>query len=359
MSRLLSTRTGTIISRNNNHNKTASAAASLFVQQQQMRSMSSVCFRMGNNRNSGAVTKMTTNLQPFTAISVSSSFQQPHVRYLSSVIYQPSPPAEITQEMAVGILETTQFFIRHGISHQRLKKIAATPTAPESSSSSLTNTDSGGAKTILQKWQEMMEIFLTTQVHVISGLGYPSNEQGLTQYAKDLLKCIESLHGDETMQQLLQEIRRDTWREIVSLAFDLNPDHIPTLSLVDARNLMHKVASRMIEPDVLLEIQQRVSILSDPDAEMEIAKRHAVLQDIIVNRVYLGGKPHSIVDDFNQLFDTNNRSPSPDKGYATMQCSMSDFEGDPLIAQYANSAMMKIWAAAGLDLDAITNQNNN
>ena len=43
---------------------------------------------------------------------------------------------------------------------------------------------------------------------------------------------------------------------------------------------------------------------------------------------------------------------SGDKGYAGLQCAMSDHEGDPLINQYAGASMQKIWEAAGLPMSA-------
>ena len=80
---------------------------------------------------------------------------------------------------------------------------------------------------------------------------------------------------------------------------------------------------------------------------MEVALKHKVLQDIIVNSVYLGGNP-SIVEEAG--FGNGPEA------YAKVQCAMSDHEGDPLIAQYATSAMIKIWQAAGLDISSIQPQ---
>jgi hypothetical protein len=84
-------------------------------------------------------------------------------------------------------------------------------------------------------------------------------------------------------------------------------------------------------------------VTTDPDPEMELAKKHQVLQDVIVNHVYLG-EP-SVTEQFGF-----GKGP---QAYAKLQCAMSDHEGDPLIGQYASSAMMKIFSAAGLDLSSI------
>jgi len=77
---------------------------------------------------------------------------------------------------------------------------------------------------------------------------------------------------------------------------------------------------------------------------MELAKKHQILQNVIVNTVYLGGS-HSLVEEAG--------FGSGAQGYANLQCAMSDHEGDPLIAQYASAAMMKIWGAAGLDISSV------
>lgn len=239
--------------------------------------------------------------------------------------FEPKPPSPLTVDMAEGIASATQFYVRHGVAHQRLTKISQDDEMPA-----------------VIKWQKMMEVFLTTQVHVIVGLGYGANEQGLGQYAKDLAGVIES--ADDTMRELFSDVRRDTWRDLVSTCFKIDKDDIPTLSIVDARNLMHKVSSKMIEPDTLLEIQTLTAKIEDSDPEVEVAKKHQLLQHVIVNRVYLGGNP-SLVEEAG--FGNGAQA------YAKMQCAMSDHEGDPLIAQYASAAMMRIWEAAGLDISSI------
>jgi hypothetical protein len=228
--------------------------------------------------------------------------------------------------MADGIQDATQFYVRHGISNQRLRAMAKDDDMP-----------------VVMKWQKMMEVFLTTQVHVIAGLGYSADEQGLTQFAQDLALCIQNT--DDTMRALISETRRDTWRELVATCFDLDVSEIPSLEIVEARDLMHKVSSRMIEPLVLQEIQNACAKIENSDPEQEVALKHQVLQNVIVNEVYLGGNP--------SLVESSGFGPGA-RGYAKLQCAMSDHEGDPLIAEYATAAMIKIWSAAGLDISSVT-----
>lgn len=63
------------------------------------------------------------------------------------------------------------------------------------------------------------------------------------------------------------------------------------------------------------------------------------LQHVIVHHVYLSGNP-SLVEEAG--FGAG------EKGYASLQCAMSEYEGDPLINQYAAAGMAKVWEAAGL-----------
>jgi hypothetical protein len=239
--------------------------------------------------------------------------------------FKPRPPQSLSSDMAEGIVDATHFYIRHGISGQRLK-ILADLDLP-----------------VVVKWQKMMEIYLTTQVHVTAGLGYSPDDEGLNLYARHLAVCIQT--SDSTMKELFTEVRRDTWREVVGTTFHLDAKDIPVLSIVDARNLMHKISSKMIEPDLLVEIQQRTAKITGPDPNIVLQEKHKILQDILVSQVYLGGAP-SLVEQVG--FGTGAQA------YAKLQCAMTDHEGDPLIAEYASSAMMKVLRASGIDVNNIS-----
>jgi hypothetical protein len=73
-----------------------------------------------------------------------------------------------------------------------------------------------------------------------------------------------------------------------------------------------------------------------------MSMKHQIIQDVVVNKVYLGGSPRSLVEELGF-----GKGPT---GYAYMQYVMAYHENDPLCVQYTTSAMIKIWQAAGLDL---------
>lgn len=236
--------------------------------------------------------------------------------------FKPKAPDALTTEMAEGIVETTKFYCLHGISKQRFHTLAKEDVS------------------IQRRWAKMMEIYLQTQAHVIAGLGYKPNEEGLQMYAMHLQVFISKT--DVTMRELFMDVRRETWHDIVATTFQLDSSDIPILSIVDARNVMHKVTSKMIEPDTLLAIQHRTAKIQNESKEIEMADRHAALQEVLIDRVYMSGNP-SLLEE--EGFGTGV------EGYAKMQCALTDHEGDPLITQYSSSALVKILDAAGIDFN--------
>jgi hypothetical protein len=239
--------------------------------------------------------------------------------------FKPKAPDALTSEIAEGILDLTQFYCRFGISGQQFRHLASIPNLA-----------------VIDRWQQMMEIYVTTQMHVIAGIGYEANAEGLNAYAQNLSEVIKNT--DETMKELFSELRRDTWREIVGTVFLINPKDIPVIKIEEARELMHKVSNKMVDPDILLGIQSRTANVRNDNPEIELQLKHQVLQKVLVEDVYLGGNP-SLVE--------QTGFGSGGTGYAKLQCALTDHEGDPIMANYASTAMIKILSAAGIDIDSV------
>ena len=83
----------------------------------------------------------------------------------------PKPPNALTKEIAFGIQNATEMFLKHGVGHQKLAEIG---------------NEAGDVETLVSRWQRMMEAFLGTQVHVLAGLGYAPNEGGLRKFYKKM-----------------------------------------------------------------------------------------------------------------------------------------------------------------------------
>ena len=160
--------------------------------------------------------------------------------------FQPKPPKELNMEMTKGIQQTNLLFIRHGVGKQRLQALA---------------NDNTMGLTI--KWQHMMETYLTCQLHVVSGLGFSADEKGLMEFTQQLGTFISGCSPDA--QEEFRKVGRDTWREMLSIAFELDDIIIEKftdeLSIVDARNIMHQVASQLVEPKILEMVATKCSQL--------------------------------------------------------------------------------------------------
>jgi len=244
--------------------------------------------------------------------------------------FQATPPTELNMEMAQGIQTANHLILKHGVGRQRLELLSKENTMP-----------------LVVKWQRMMEIYLGAQLHVVASLGYQTDETGIMTYTQQLAQFVGT-KCDPNTQDEFRAKGRDTWREMLTIAFDLDRDMIAEkygneLSIVDARNIVHKVASALIEPEILEEVATRVGQLppqSNPQIEMGL--KHSIIQDVVVNQVYLGGD--------TPLTEELGFGSGP-QGYALMQYVMAYHESDPLCMQYTSSSMSKIWKAAGLDLE--------
>jgi len=243
--------------------------------------------------------------------------------------FRPTPPSKLNLEMADGIQNANQLILKYGVGSQRLELLSKDSKLP-----------------LVAKWQRMMEIYLGAQLHVVAALGYDTNEQGIMLYTQQLAQFVGSECSPE-QQEHFREVGRKTWRNMLIKAFNLDEDMIKEkygneLSIVDARNIVHKVASKLIEPSVLEAVTKRVSELpTTNDTQQEMGLKHGIIQDVVVNQVYLGGDP-SLVEELG--------FGSGPEGYALMQYVMAYHENDPLCMQYTSSSMVKIWQAAGLDL---------
>ena len=242
----------------------------------------------------------------------------------------PNAPFSLTKEMAFCIQKSTELFINHGLGMQRLQDVAK---------------EAGDIDTLVSRWQRMMEAYLGTQVHVLAGLGYPPNENGLHLYNQHVAMYMQN--ADPDTQEELRLGTRDLWRTVLATAFHLSVEEIADseMDIVAARNTMHKVSQKMQTPEILESIALKCGKLeSTGNAGMDMAMKHQVVQDTLVHDVYLGGEP-SLVEECG--FEKG------EKGYVFMQCVMAEHQNDPLVSQYVGAAMMQILKSAGIDMSEI------
>jgi len=238
-------------------------------------------------------------------------------------------PKELTFDMMKCVLDTTMQYILHGLTHHRLMEIS----------------EKEKDELLVLRWQGMMEAFLAAQLHTLAGFGYSPTEAGLQRYNAQVAQLVQSSQLDSTQQEEMKVRGRDIWRLALSKAFSVPMEDIMAkaggINVPEARDMMHKVASRMQDPNILEMIAQRTnSAAAEAAPGTELNAKHTAVQNILVNEVYLGGSP-SLVEQCG--FEAS------EKGYVMMQCVMTEHQTDPLVAQYIGSAMMRVLQSAGLD----------
>ena len=213
----------------------------------------------------------------------------------------------------------------------------------------------------------MVATYIETQCHVITLLGYTPDERGIGLYTQHLQQALSS--SSPEVQELLRVAGRDTYRMVLGYAFGLpslmeeDDEQREELTVVEARNIMHKVSLRMQSPEVLEKVSkicsssivQVVEEEGSPEAQqqqqqqqLDMARKHTVIQQVMVDDVYLAGGSNSLVSEFG--FGEG------EEGYVKLQFQLAEHQGDPLISQYVGAAMMKLMEAAGIDLGAFQQQ---
>jgi hypothetical protein len=201
-----------------------------------------------NVRNSSpqwsAAAAATTTTTTTTNITLR-SFSAPPSPNDPQTEFKAEPPTALNLEMAEGIQNANMLILRHGVGAQRLKLLA--------------QSDNDNMPLVL-KWQRMMEIYLGAQLHVIAALGYDTNEQGIMMYTQQLAQFVSKC--DPETQETFRTIGRETWRGMLSTAFDLDENLLEEkcgeeMTIVEARNTVHRVATKLMEPIILETVAKR------------------------------------------------------------------------------------------------------
>ena len=249
------------------------------------------------------------------------------------------PPEKLAPEAGLGAQDAMKLFIQHGVGRRKLNEIAAEK----------------GKTPLVERWQKMVATYIETQCHVITLLGYTPDERGIGLYTQHLQQALASASPE--VQDMLRIAGRDTYRMVLANAFGLplmeEQESKGELSIVDARNIMHKVSLRMQATEVLEKVAKICSTSTamndSPEAQqIDMARKHTVIQQVMVDDVYLAGGSSSLVSEcgFGEGED----------GYVKLQFQLAEHQGDPLISQYVGSAMLKLMESAGIDLAALQQQ---
>ncbi|KAL3826916.1 hypothetical protein ACHAXA_005996 [Cyclostephanos tholiformis] len=282
------------------------------------------------------------------ATAISSSIRNFSSVPSSTSAAPPPTPSSLSAEAGLGAQEVMKFYILHGLGRQKLQSIASDVESTP----------------LVERWQRMISAYLEAQCNVIGLLGYPPDERGISMYTQQMQRAMSISPPD--VQEKLRTSMRDTYRHVLAGAFDMpklleEQGDRGELSIMDARNIMHRVSLRMMEPEILDRVRERcdgISTNGDDSAEgrqVELARRHTVVQEIMVADVYLSpsssdgsGSTTTLVEEFG--------FGSGESGYVRMQCALAEHQGDPLITQYVGAAIVRLLECAGIDMEAMQKQ---
>jgi len=288
------------------------------------------CFRSFPFSSAGTITDVFRREMSFAPPPVFSSASiicrqshfvsttRPSHRHFSDT---PLSPVEINSDILQGVQSSLNLILRYGVGEQRLASVRDMEI---------------GIDSLVQRWQNMMEIFLGAQVHTIVGLGYSPDEMGLAKYKNDVATFLQSAPPVEQESHRTRE--RDLWRYVVLTAFGVEPEETAELTIIEARDIMFKVSTTIGESRVLEAVSKRVAGTTNGD---ELQHKHTAVQEALVRDVYFYGVPPLIS---SLGFDEG------EEGYIRLQVALAEHQGDPLIQQYMGVAMSRLLSAAGVDI---------
>ena len=194
----------------------------------------------------------------------------------------------------------------------------------------------------------MMEVFFGAQVHVLAGLGFARDAQGLHNYNAALGQAMATAGPEE--QEELRVMSRDLWRKTLRTAFALEEDKDrgkgERLDVAKARQMMFTLSTKMSAPEFLSKVAKRAEAL--PIGPSSTALRHTLLQELLIYDVYMNpteANGQTIVESFG--FGKG------EGGYVEMQCALVEHQNDPLIAQYVGAGMIRVMESGGITRQAI------
>lgn len=115
---------------------------------------------------------------------------------------------------------------------------------------------------LLDRWQSVVQVFLTSQVHSVVHYGFTPNDDGL----KAFMTSYESAKRSDT-SGIIKERSSQAWDVVTDTAFDFTLDPKSMISLDQARQMTHLLSSRMQTEEFLSSAEAAVVRLTVLDMQ--------------------------------------------------------------------------------------------
>jgi len=164
---------------------------------------------------------------------------------------------------------------------------------------------------LINRWQNLLEVVLPAQVEVIKSLGFSEDQSGLSNYNEQFMKrAVED--------QALRDLNEEKWSFLLEIAFGVKQQR--KISLQDAQNLIEEIATAMTSEEFLQEVDQVVEKI-DQKAPM-VVKRQTILAVLQPLHLSIMAK-HGF---------------EGEEGYVQAQRALVDYYYDPVVMERANHA---------------------
>jgi len=217
-------------------------------------------------------------------------------------------PTSINEEQARAVMDTTLTFIRIGLSGRKLDALQGET-----------------ALNVQAKWQKMMEVRLTTELHVINAFGYESSEMGMMAYRQTMHQLMQTTRPADLLA--LQKIDQQIWAEMIRRSFAIETEPI---AVGAARQVVATVTSRM-QQDAFIEDVIRALHGLGPDAS-EVDKNQELQHHLL--GVWLDVLP--------------GLGYEGEDGYVRFQAALVEHSQDPQVMTLIQSALMSVTSRTGL-----------
>ena len=186
----------------------------------------------------------------------------------------------------------------------------------------------------LAKWQATNAVLVHATLRILPQVGYTSDGAGLQAYSDGFAECLRD--GSAEVRKTLRELNESKWKVLLKHAFACEP--APPISLGKAREIAIDMVDALQDEQLLKQVEEAKSglaaRLSEPERQNMVARALVGVQiDVCAKHGFSG-----------------------DAGYAQAQVCLMEHAADAVVTASVAAATTKIYARAGIDLQAALRQ---
>lgn len=178
-----------------------------------------------------------------------------------------------------------------------------------------------------EKWQMMIQVFISAQLHAIIPFGFTPDDNGLKAFMMGFETVSRSAEGKEVL-----ELSKKRWAILVKEAFGVTFTEQDKLPLEKARHMTAILGMKMQSEDFLKRVDAAIKPLGANASNID--KQRTLL---------------SLIVDLNTEVASEFGFKGND-GYVKFQCNMHEYAGDDSITYNMMAGTMTVFRRAGISM---------